>query len=258
MFSNGRTPRHAKAAFDGPRNPSAAMQKGTAIHFLLLWPDQFSKAFALAPSQEKRSNKDKAAWAAMQAQFPDATILRPSEWDDVHRMRDRLLENGLVKRLLAGKGRVELTIVWKDEPTGLLCKARLDRLISHYVSPWDGNEWPAILDLKTTKDARRKQFSDSIVNFNYDIQCAHYMAGANSISAIERKYVFIAIENVFPFCSRVFEAESAMVDVGTKRWRRCLNLLAKCYETGAWPGYPEEADTIGLPEWVYRMEENQG
>ena len=254
-----RSALHARHQMQDPRSQTPSMAMGSALHFLLLWPDQFAASFAVAPTQEKRSKKDKDAWAEVQAAYPDATMLRPSEWDDVHKMRDSVFANGLAKRLLTGKGKSELTVVWKDEETGLLCKARLDRLIGHYVSPWDSMEYPAIIDVKSTRDARPNSFQKSIADFGYEIQAAHYLAGAASTPKgdIDRRYVFICVENSAPYATAVYELDDATRLVGEKRRRRYLNQLAECIRTGQWPGYPEEPISIGLPEWLHRIEENR-
>ena len=249
-----RTPAHAREHIEAPDAPTPAMILGQAVHRAILQPDTLNQFFARSTAQEKRTKADKVAWAEVEAAHPDCHILRPGEWDHVLRMRDAVWVHPTAQRLLSGPGKVEHTLVWRDKPTDVLCKARLDRLIGHYVSEWDQMKWPAIVDVKTTRDASDREFSRSVRSFAYDVQAAHYLAGAEALAPCDRKWVFVCVENVPPHCVRVLELEPAGLELGQKLRRRYLNTYAECIRTDTWPGYGDQVAFIGPPHWAYKEE----
>ena len=58
--------------------------------------------------------------------------------------------------LLAARGKVELSLGWVDEKTGLLCKARGDKLTR------DPASWPCHIDLKSMRDVPTECFCPAV------------------------------------------------------------------------------------------------
>jgi len=166
-------------------------------------------------------------------------------------MRDSVWAHPTARELLSGAGINEASLVWVDGETGLLCKARLDRLTTL-------GDWPVILDVKTAKSASRAAFSSAVHKFHYHQQLAHYSDGAQALAPMDRKCMFIVVETERPFCVAVYELEDDALVLGRDETHKHLRAYAECLKTGRWPGYPDGADYISLPPWAFRAIEGGG
>jgi hypothetical protein len=144
----------------------------------------------------------------------------------------RALEgNRRAREWMSAEGPVEVSIVWHDEATGLLCKARLDK--------WDeaGRRVP---DLKTTEDG--STFDRSVAKWFYHLQGAFYTDGIRTLTGHEHTFCPIAVEKHAPFgCRAAPLSENAIVG-GRSLYRRLLRGIAECERTGIWPGYEDPAE----------------
>lgn len=115
-------------------------------------------------------------------------------------------------------------------------KGRLDILT-------EGN---VITDLKSTRDARVEPFSGSVERFGYDVQAGFYIDLWNILNPNDRKevYLLIAVESLPPFAVQVHRLSSEYIAAGRLKYRRLLEVYAKCLTTNTWPGYPVEITTI--------------
>lgn len=224
---------------------STALQiKGSALHARLLDADEWS-LYAQAPAwlTNKSRKKDKEEWARLVKEHGEPYVLKHHEYADVVGQAERILSKPLLRTALKD-GRSELTFVWPDKDTGLWCKARLDWLTT--IGPR-----VTILDLKGTGDARRHAFQYKIRDYRYDLQGAHYDAAVAFFGIKSDDYTLLASEWVKPYECKLFRMrERTMVLAETQR-AQIMERIAEAEQTGIWPGYPDEPETIGLP---YGME----
>jgi hypothetical protein len=183
--------------------------------------------------------KDYAAFAAVAA-LEGRTVVKQREIDAGLRIRDAMWSNKLAARYLA-RGVAEVVLIWIDEPTGLLCKARLD---------WLSLAVPdVIVELKTARDVGPWAFSSAFAKAGYDVQAAFYHDGYKAITGRAPGGKVIAIENVEPHDTVVFD-ENEVIDTGRAIYREYLDTLAACRKSGTWPGQADEAEVIlRLPKW---------
>jgi hypothetical protein len=96
------------------------------------------------------------------------TILPADDFDQITRAAEIMEANG-VRKAFEG-GAPEVTIVWTDEKTGLLCKARID-----YLKP------AAALDLKSFANKMGKPLAVAVAQTfifeRYHVQAYHYAQG---------------------------------------------------------------------------------
>lgn len=237
-------------AEDHPRDPSQAMIIGQALHKLILQPDEFPKHFARAPSEEKRKAADKAAWAEMEARglWP----IRKDDWDNIHRMRDAVVKHETARELLALPALREAVVTWEDEKTGIPCKAKLDVWVkSGFKDPWTQQEYPCVIDLKTSRNPTERDFAMAMWNFGYHIQAAHYLAGADAVASAPRKWVFIVVRNEPPHLVKVYDFHESGIDFGRTERDQIMAQLKEAKDSGLWPGYPPGIDSINLPHWTF-------
>ena len=240
------TAAEAREAGLHPRQPSAAFRTGDACHVAVLEPKRFQREFARAPKFDLRTIKGKAAKAQWEESHPDLVSLSREEYDMACGMRDSVWSHPLASELLKGQGQNEVTVIWIDPETGLLCKARLDRL-----TPWRG--WSVVIDLKTCKqhEASVELFPKVIGQFHYQQQAAFYGDGLNVLAPYDRRFVFLAVEKVPPYLVACHELDDSDIIEGRARYRAALTKLAEAKRTGEYPGYPCGIEGVTIPAYFY-------
>ena len=111
-------------AEEHPEEPTPALVFGQMVHKLILEPETFNDEFAVAPDVDRRTKDGKAAWALFAEMNEGKTIVKAEDYDTACGMRNALLANDLITKLLSGKH--EVPLFWTDELTGEKCKVRLD------------------------------------------------------------------------------------------------------------------------------------
>ena len=247
----GRTPAHAREEMIHPAENTKAQEIGHATHVAILEPDRFEREFVSAPRISTRSNKGKAEWAEFAAAVAPRAVLPAEEHELCLRMRDAVWSHPTAAELLRGPGVNEVSAVWRDEDTGVVCKGRLDRLTTV-------GGWSMIVDLKTTKSAMRHSFSKDLYNYQYHQQAAMYLDGCYALAPHPRKYVFIAVEKEPPFLVATMELEDDAIDLGRDEYKKHLRMYADCLQSGRWPGYDEGISYVSLPHWAFRFHGEEG
>lgn len=238
-----RTPAHARELMLHPKESTQALALGHAFHLFVLEPSRFGEEYAVVPKVDRRTKEGKAAWAAFEAEHDRKLLLSEEEFQTYNLMRESVLAHKTAAELLTKAVARELTIVWRDEATGLLCKARLD-----LVAPFDG--WSLIADLKTTRDASERSFGKDLANFGYARQGAWYREGLSAIRQAQRRVAFICVEKESPYCVAVHELDERALEQGERENRAFLDTYARCKETGEWPGYDQGMSILDVPAWA--------
>lgn len=217
------TPAHAKAILDGLLDEeSSAMNKGTALHAALLEPDLFAANYAIGPEVRRNSSE----WKEFVAANPDKECLKPSENADVLGMRESLWSDPYCAKAIRACDCRELTILWNDDATGILCKARID-----LFSTRSG----MLLDVKTTGDLSK--FQDTQFKQGYDIQICHYCNALTAHGMAAKSAGFLCCEQTAPWLPDIFQPSGEMLAGGFDLIARAMPCVSQCFETGIWPGY---------------------
>ena len=227
------------------RPDSKAFDKGHAAHTLILGPGRAIYVpvdEACEPYAEWRTKDAKEQVAAARA--AQLVPLKAAEAGDVLAMADRVRQHPAAGRLL-GNGRPEVSAFWRDERTGVECRARFDWL------HWTGTGW-VIVDLKTAEDASPEGFARSVARYGYHQQDPWYRDAAAACGLGDCAFVFVVQETKPPYLVGVYELDDEALAAGWQRNRRALDLFATCTTTGTWPGYPDSITRIGLPRWAVR------
>jgi hypothetical protein len=237
----GRSPLHYYDQFLAEdrekREPTPAMLMGTALHTAVLEPELWDATIAVPPhSFDRRTKAGKELAAEFERESAGKIVLSPEDADQVRRMADQVRKHPAAGFLLELPGRREASYTWKDPATGLECKTRPD---------WHSEDRRIVVDVKTTRDASRVEFSKSIANLDYHVQAAW-----NQDALQAEQFITIAVENVRPFAVAVYPASGAMIAAGQRRIEAAMTLLAECWASGRWPGYGELVqEPIELPGW---------
>src|ERR1035437_10278252 len=164
-----KTPAHVIEYLLRPPAETPAMRLGHACHAAILEPTAFANAYAVAPKCDGRTKEGKATWAAFEASTkPGAILLKSNEGEAVAAMRDAAWANPLLAEMLGGEGRNEMSIVWKDKETGVLCKSRIDRIKRF-------RDYNAVADVKTCRSADLWRFLGDAAKMLYHLQAGMYL-----------------------------------------------------------------------------------
>jgi len=219
-----------------------ALTMGTALHCLLLEPDEFTKRFICAPKFNRRTTagKEEERDFLESVNLMGKTVLDAESWRKLHLMRDSVFAHDDAKKLLEAEGHAEASMYWNDEETGLLCRTRPDKFLSRV---------PVILDVKKVADMAR--FPRHIAEFRYHVQDAFYREGFRQNYGETPSFVFIAVSDTIDcgrYPVRVFMLSQYDVDVGTWLFRQDLNTFARSLAAPNYGGIEE----ITRPEWDKR------
>jgi hypothetical protein len=219
-----------------------ALDMGTALHCLLLEPDEFDSRFIKAPAFNRRATAGKEAEAEFLKNCADTgkTVI---EYDD-HRklmlMRDSVMAHPEARWLLEQEGHSEASIYWTDEETGELCRFRPDRMLD--VSP-------VILDVKKVDDMSR--FARHVEDFRYHVQHAMYCDGYRNHFSEVPDFLFLAVSSSIE-CGRypvmVYQLPQDWVDDGHTLYRRNLERFHQCRIRNDW----HDIVTLNRPAWARR------
>jgi hypothetical protein len=227
-----------------PRAPKRTFDVGHAAHQLVLGEGPelvlFPGTGANPEAWQKKDDIADVAALRTEGKVP----LRQSDWDTVHAMAAALQSHPHAPKLLT-RGRAEQTLIWDDEATGVLCRAKTD-----WLRP-DG-----CVDYKTCADASLTELRKTVWNYGYFIQAAFYLRGFRQLHpGVDPFFGFIAQEKDAPYLVQTFQLPESYLAYGDRRCAEALTTYARCVEAGDWPGYPaDDIHEIEPPAWV-RLEE---
>lgn len=234
-----RTPAHYRAwLVEEAQGETPALRFGRALHCAALEPDVFAQQWALRPDfgdlRTKAGKESRDEWIA---EHVGVETLDADEWQRIEAMQSALRAHPIAGRVLQ-RGASEVTAIWQNGDTGLLCKARFDY--------WR-QDLGLIIDLKTTEDASPAAFARSVANYRYAVQQAHYCAGASV-----DKFLFVAVEKSPPHAVAVYQLDRDSARRGEELRARDMDTLSRCIERDDWPSYPADVTTLSLPAWAFK------
>jgi exodeoxyribonuclease VIII len=228
-----------------PGKEAAHFRMGTAFHVACTEPQHFFERYAVAPNVSRATIDGKEAWSDFLASAEGKTVLKSSDdrsrdltYDQIANMAKSVKSHKIAKKLLSA-GIAEQIFTWIDEDTGAPCKCMIDWLTPDY--------W--IVDLKSTKSAKQREFERSVFNYRYHVQNPLYVDGFTKATGITPKgFIFIACEKKAPYCCEVYRLDSDAINQGREAYKRDLATYMKCRETGEWPSYSD--NKINVIKWT--------
>ncbi len=236
-----KTPAHAKDELDNRGASTDAMIFGNRFHVAVLEPERFEREFTVAPKFDKRFKDQKAAWNDYQAASADKEIVEADDMQTILAMQKSCYKHPFIRKLMEAPGKNEVCIIWTDIPTGLRCKALIDRIVR-----LDGITY--VLDYKTCMDAG-DGFSRECGRLLYHVQASYYMHGLNTLAKAERKWLWIPVEKKKPYLPAIRFPDDDTRATGFAMAMGFLRQYKLCTESGSWPGYPDEATELRISRW---------
>lgn len=220
---------------------SDAMELGAMAHGALLEPGRFRDEYARLSDCDRRTKAGKAAWEAVLAE--GKTPVHADDYDAALAIVAGIRRNRTAAKILSCPGLREASMVWRDSETGVLCKGRIDLYAPGVV----------IGDVKTTRNASRREFSRTIAQRGYHRQGAMYIDGYKALSGEALDFTLVVAENEPPYCCAVYHLDEQAVELGRREYRDVLRRFKAAHAGGTlYDGYGHEMTAIGVPEWSVR------
>lgn len=172
---------------------SRALMYGRAAHCLLLEPEQFDKDFIVLDKDDLKIGSDyynkvkddstfdknfklpKTPKALTIKYIGKKNLIKKEDYNKMKAAVNEIKEDSFYDDWFKG-GYAEISIFWRDEGTGLMCRSRFDYLNINFA-----------VDYKTT--FKVKDIKKSIANFSYNLQSTIYLRGLGSL--INKSDIFI-------------------------------------------------------------------
>jgi len=244
---------HALEYRTHPPPPTQALHLGQAVHQAVLEPLVFDDEWIMGPLAAdgvnplgRRSNVDKAQWAAFESENTGKGILTSIEWRQCQALRTSAWNHPVARELLGDHAGInELSCTYEDPDTEMPCKMRMDRLTEYQGQG-------AIVELKTAVNGARFAFGRQAANMGYLSQAYQYWGGLRSIPGGDtpRRFFWIVVEKTAPFVCAVYEATVDALDAGYREYQRQILAYAEVMKTDVWPGYNTEIEPVWVPKWA--------
>lgn len=247
-----KSPRHFW--HDSPLNPNRPPEPekphfniGKAAHDVLLLSERWPECYHVLPADfNANATKAQADWHAEReaARQAGKVILKADEAETVMAMAASLRANPFAAAALTN-GVSEMTLVWVDKETGVVCRARPDFLPTKRL---------IVPDLKTAADGSPRGFSRAIGQFGYAQSAAFYCDGIEAVfGAHPTNWLHIVMEKDPPHVVSLYELPAEDIERG--RWlnRKGLRMFADCLSRDEWPGYSDDVSQVGLPFWARKQ-----
>ncbi|WP_075180542.1 PD-(D/E)XK nuclease-like domain-containing protein [Pantoea sp. 1.19] len=222
---------------------TAALDLGTALHCLLLEPDEFSKRFEIGPEVNRRTTAGKEKEKEFLERC-EAEGITPITHDDNRKlklMRESAMAHPIARWMLEAQGNAEASIYWSDRDTGVLSRCRPDKIITEF-------NW--CIDVKSTADIDR--FKKDFYSYRYHVQDSFYTDGYASQFGEIPTFAFLAVSTSIScgrFPVQVFILDQLAKDAGRAEYKRNLQTYAECMSRNEWPGIA----TLSLPYWAKEL-----
>ena len=257
-----QSPRHAFLAH--PRlNPDwkpdlrKAFDLGTAMHAIVLG-DPHQRLVVI----DADSYRTKDAQAARDAAYADrATPVLAADYERVVEAVAAAQPQLAALREHDGRpftavpltaGNPEMTLIWRDGPTGLLCRSRVD---------WwhdDVSDTTMFWDYKTTTNAHPDEAPRRLLETGAEMQAAFYRRGIAAITGINRpRFGYIMQETTPPYAMSAVEFDEEVMDRADQRIDRGLRIWARCLQEKRFPGYDARLQTVYAPGWYAARTETE-
>ena len=236
-----RSPKHFQFRLKHPEPEKPAYKVGRAFHCALLEPATFTERYVVEP--DFGDLRTKAGKARRDAWHPEGR--EPLSQDDMKTIlaMAAAVREHKVARALLDVIVPEKTIEWKDEETGLACKARLDMLGPDFLA-----------DVKTSRDPAPHAFARDASTHMYHGQAAFYFDGARTLGLIPKDAdppFLIVPEKEEPYDVVVMRLHRNLaLAPGRALYRRLLRRFLECEAAGWWPGLAPELKILELPPWA--------
>lgn len=200
-------------------------------------------ALALGKGAERLVVVDADSWRTKAAQeartaayAAGLTPLLPADMRKAEDMAEALSRHKLAIDALTG--RPEVSAFWRLDD-GLWLRGQMDVLAADCTA-----------DYKTTADASSYGFARSAWKYRYHMQGAWYRRLRGWLTGEWPPFRLVAQESTAPYLVSVWELDDLAIQQGESDMDEAIAIYQQCKQSGEWPGYPDEIQTMSPPDWA--------
>ncbi len=232
-----------------PEKEKKCFDFGQALHTLVLEPEEFDNRFVVIPhingttKAGREFNKELATTlngrGKIIEKLPDGHT--DSDYQALTRMTKIIKEEIFpIFKIDLSRAKIEKSLYWIDEETGVLCKCRPDLWQDKFV-----------IDIKGEKKADERSFSFSAKDHGYHVQVAMIKEALKVLYKIKMSsFEFVVIEKKLPHAYGIYSLDEASIALGHEIFKQNLRKYKACLEANNWPrsyGIQE----ITLPRYAF-------
>lgn len=231
-----KSPRHYVHYVLAKREGSKAMDLGSLMHCLIMYPSKFNSQFIIAPNVDRRTKDGKATWEEFLLTSNGKTVVTEDELAEATQIADNVMSNWKIKNTVT-------------ECTSFEEEFRYDVLGLPFRGFVDGvKAGEYILEIKTMNDASPSNVTREFYNRKYHIQAGLY----NLVHKLPVKYLII--ETKAPYNSMLVDATDDYIKKGQEELIDLSEKFITCMDLDAFNagyGFMEAQEFfVGLPSWV--------
>lgn len=215
---------------------SDAMNIGKLVHTLTLEPWKFGEEYFVMPKIDRRTKIGKNTYDDIISSSIGKAVISQENYDLALSMTASISSNPMVSETLMCS-KIEKSIYWKDDETGLICKARPDI--------WRG---AIAADLKTTANASPKVFQHEAMKYGYYLQAAMIYEACQSLQMPFESFVFLCVEKEEPYSTAIYALDDNALQYGIDLFHSLLRKLKQCKDSNDWPDYG--INTLFAPQYA--------
>lgn len=191
------------------KEPTEAMELGSATHTAILEPEKFQDEYLITPELDRRKKHGKQLYEQYKSQAieQNKTLLRHKNYELIKKMKASVYSYPLAYELL--QGIVELSHF-----------ALIDEVDVRIRPDIDIPKKQCIVDLKTCNDNSPFGFGQAIYHRNYDLQAYMYCLVKGYPC---ENFRFIAVENKHPYSTEVYALSEKSIENGKKKFEQALS-----------------------------------
>lgn len=228
-----KSPSHYIQYLNRKKEPSKEMNFGSLIHCMLLYSQQFTELFAVAPDVDRRTKEGKATWEQFSAEAGGKIVVSGEDVDTANEIAVRVFSNTDIKNAIHSCSEIEKE--WSTIINGLPFRGFIDAMSDNFM-----------IELKTTFDGNPKTFIKDYHNRMYYIQAAlYYHATGKPLS-------YIVAETKSPYNFFMAPISQEYLDYGWAEVQRLTDSFNTCMILNSWDaGYEFNGPiSINIPHWV--------
>ncbi len=128
--------------------------------------------------------------------------------------------------VFTNKAKIEKSIFWKDEETGLICKTRPDI--------WN-DSINILCDLKTSISANPHDFPYALKAYDYHIQAAMQIDGVfHATGQLIENFYFLVPPKKEPYMPYIYGIDQKTIEWGRREYKSALKIIKTCTEINKW------------------------
>lgn len=231
------------------REPSDSLILGQATHALVLGDEEFDEQFIFVPDDAPpRPTKtqiaaferdgewsEKAApgakfWEEFDARADGRMLLKAEQVAKIQRMAENLAKTPEAVAALTGP-LAEISMIWQDEATGIWVKSRPDMI------PGNGADFSDLKTFAPKTSHPKLAVQRAITDHAYADQMALAVEGCERVlggTASDCRLIFV--QTTPPYVVIPVRLDEEALYWGRVHNRHALDTMARCLESGEWPG----------------------